>query len=269
MRWTVFAKDRLTGWWTLLCLLLVVAYTLVFWLDLGTISRGTINSALVNAGSLWVLGIGFGQLLLRSLSPNLQPGLRLALSCLAVGLLSLLWYGLIGALFGWLRAGNGLEAVIQQFSGPAFRWQMLQGLLAGAALLFLIDAARQRERLAEAERALASQSESASVQKNLLLRDGDELVRVTLDEIGRIEADGNEVAIIVGPRTIRVRKPLRELEAELPNHFIRIHRGMLVNIDRIERMEPAGGGRLTVHMADGSAPIASRSGAAALKERAI
>jgi DNA-binding LytR/AlgR family response regulator len=63
---------------------------------------------------------------------------------------------------------------------------------------------------------------------------------------------------------------LAEFEKSLdPAQFIRVHRSRIVNVDRIERAEPAGGGRLLLHMQDGEAIPASRTGSRLLRDRVI
>ena len=263
-----FINDRLVGWWTILCAFLLVGYTLVFWFDAGAITLSSIRAALVSIVSLWCLGVALAQLLLRGVPAGWSAPVRATVTCLAVCCFSLLWYAVIGGAFGWLRTSDGVAGVVQQFSGPAFRWQMLQGILAGSAIIFLVDATRARNALARLQ-SLDNKSDLGRQTRNLLLRDGDELVNVAIDEITRVEAAGNDIVIHARSRTINLRKPLRELQRELPETFVRIHRGMLVNLDKVERVEPAGGGRLSVHLSDGTSPVASRTGATALKDHAV
>jgi two-component system LytT family response regulator len=67
-----------------------------------------------------------------------------------------------------------------------------------------------------------------------------------------------------------VRMTLSEFEQSLdPGRFIRVHRSRIVNFERIARAEPAGGGRLLLHMDDGEAIAASRAGSRILRERSL
>ena len=63
---------------------------------------------------------------------------------------------------------------------------------------------------------------------------------------------------------------LGEMEETLdPAVFVRIHRSRIVNLDHVDRAEPAGGGRLLLHMDNGEVVSTSRGGAQELKSRAI
>jgi DNA-binding LytR/AlgR family response regulator len=48
-----------------------------------------------------------------------------------------------------------------------------------------------------------------------------------------------------------------------------VHRSRIVNVERIERAEPAGGGRLLLHMEGGETIVASRAGSRLLRDRVI
>ena len=49
--------------------------------------------------------------------------------------------------------------------------------------------------------------------------------------------------------------------------FIRVHRSRIVNANRILRAEPAGGGRMLLHMENGEIIPASRTGTRLLRDR--
>ena len=222
----------------------------------------------MSTGTLWLLGCAISPLLLdRRIEQLRLPAVVLGSVAVAC-LFSILWYLAIGAVYGWIKIASGGEGVIPRFYGPAFRWQLLQGTMAGAGLLLLTDAVRARRLLAEAVPPQAP-AEREALRSALLLREGDELIRVSTSEISQIVADGNEVVVHSGQRRFRLRRTLSELEEDLPETFVRIHRSRVVNLDAIDRMEPAGGGRLTVHLTDGNHAIASRSGAGRLKQRVI
>jgi DNA-binding LytR/AlgR family response regulator len=63
---------------------------------------------------------------------------------------------------------------------------------------------------------------------------------------------------------------LAEFESRLdPQRFVRVHRSRIVNLDHVDRAEPAGAGRLLLHMDNGEVVSTSRGGAQELKNRAI
>ena len=54
-----------------------------------------------------------------------------------------------------------------------------------------------------------------------------------------------------------------------PAKYVRVHRSWIVNTDRIARAEPAGGGRLLLHMETGQTISTSREGAKLLRNRVL
>jgi len=63
---------------------------------------------------------------------------------------------------------------------------------------------------------------------------------------------------------------LAEFEATLDaRRFVRVHRSRIVNLDIVERAEPAGAGRLLLHLQTGESVSTSRTGARLLKSRVI
>ena len=76
-------------------------------------------------------------------------------------------------------------------------------------------------------------------QDRLFLRLDDRMGFVKVAEIVSIESDGDySVVRLVGGRTHRARKSLREWTARLPeNAFARVHRSTIVNLEFVERVE--------------------------------
>ena len=76
--------------------------------------------------------------------------------------------------------------------------------------------------------------------------------------------DYSEVTTLEGRHLVRM--GLGEFEERLDSHrFIRVHRSAIINFDHLDRLEPAGGGRMIAHMASGDSIEVSRSGAQALR----
>ena len=79
--------------------------------------------------------------------------------------------------------------------------------------------------------------------------------RVTLlkvDEIDFIEADGNYAKLHVGRKAHLLREKMHDLEERLdPAKFVRIHRSVIVNLDRIKEMHPHFNGDYIVVLEDG------------------
>lgn len=82
----------------------------------------------------------------------------------------------------------------------------------------------------------------------------DEHIRVlATDTIDWIEADGNYVHIHVGRQAFLHRETLRGLLDTLdPRRFLRIHRGTLVNVERIREIHPLFQGNAEVVLHDGT-----------------
>ncbi len=258
------AVQRSLICWAGLCVAMMPAYVIVFWLDMGSVNARSALDALISVVTLLVLGLAFSGPIKRTLGASASKPILLGL-LLAQGIaFAFAWYVAVASTYGWVNAGFSGGGAIPSFGGPAFRWQIFQGLIAVAALMAMIDAQLARE-----QSAINRDAGRAKEAAPLLLRDGDEMVRIDPAQIVSITAENDEASVNIGTRVFRVRRTLKEFEAELNENFLRIHRSTIINFSKIERIEPAGGGRLTVHLADGSSPTASKAGARLLRARAI
>jgi DNA-binding LytR/AlgR family response regulator len=80
--------------------------------------------------------------------------------------------------------------------------------------------------------------------------------------------DYTEVRTLSSKHLVRV--TLAEFAKSLdPAKYIRVHRSWIVNTDRVARAEPAGGGRLLLHMETGETISTSREGAKLLRNRVL
>jgi two-component system LytT family response regulator len=82
----------------------------------------------------------------------------------------------------------------------------------------------------------------------------DEHVRVlAAQEIDWIEASGNYVQIHAGAATYLHRETLRELQDTLdPSRFLRVHRAVIVNIERVREVHPLFNGNAELLLHDGT-----------------
>ena len=88
------------------------------------------------------------------------------------------------------------------------------------------------------------------------------------EQIDWIEAAGNYVKLHCGADTHLVRETLNELETRLsPGSFCRIHRGTIVNIERIKELQPLFHGEYSVILNDGTRLTLSRRYRDKLQER--
>jgi two-component system, LytTR family, response regulator len=84
-----------------------------------------------------------------------------------------------------------------------------------------------------------------------------EFLRV--DEIDWIEASHNYLKIHAGREVHSLRQTMAEIESRLqPDKFLRIHRSLIVNVDRIRRLEACGYGEYLVVLRDGKTLSLSR-----------
>lgn len=93
-----------------------------------------------------------------------------------------------------------------------------------------------------------------------------ELVPVT--DVTYIEADGSYVNIHTDARAHLVRERMKRLEERLdPDRFCRIHRSTIVNLERVEALEPTDPGDVVARLDTGKRLRVSRSRRADLEER--
>jgi two-component system, LytTR family, response regulator len=88
---------------------------------------------------------------------------------------------------------------------------------------------------------------------------GEHLRVIRAEEIDWIAADGNYVRLHVAGDALLHRETLRNMEAMLdPARFARIHRGTIVNIDRIKEVHPLFRGNAQILLSDGTKLLLSR-----------
>ena len=89
--------------------------------------------------------------------------------------------------------------------------------------------------------------------ERLVIRTRDRVSFLKPGEIDWIEADGKHVRLHVGRETHVVRQQLGRLERRLaPHGFVRVHRSAIVNVDRIQHLEPWFHGEYVVLLKDGT-----------------
>lgn len=95
--------------------------------------------------------------------------------------------------------------------------------------------------------------------ERLLVRTGERLVLVRLEDVDWIEGAGNYVELHADDAVYRHRATLRGLASRLePRGFARIHRSILVNLDRVAELRPNDSGGGDVILRDGTALALSR-----------
>lgn len=83
---------------------------------------------------------------------------------------------------------------------------------------------------------------------------------LSLDEVDWIEAAANYVRLHAGGRGHLLRDTMNSLEGRLdPSRFLRIHRSVIVRIDRIQMLEPAARGEYALTLRDGARLVSGRA----------
>ena len=94
----------------------------------------------------------------------------------------------------------------------------------------------------------------------VLVREGRRTRFVPLSEVDWFEADGNYIIVHAADKTYRTRGTISAIEGVLdPRQFVRIHRRMVVNMDRVREMTPLPGGDGLLMLGDGSTLRLSRT----------
>lgn len=94
----------------------------------------------------------------------------------------------------------------------------------------------------------------------IAVRDGQRVTFVPVANIDRVEAAGNYVRLHIGATSMLMRDSMKAVEARLdPERFIRIHRSLIVNVQRIAHVEPHFHGEYVLTLRDDTRLISSRS----------
>jgi len=79
-----------------------------------------------------------------------------------------------------------------------------------------------------------------------------ELVRVELSNVDWIEAQGNYLALHEGGEVRLLRENIATIETKLnPDEFVRVHRGAIVSLSRVEGISPLGSGDASLRLRSG------------------
>lgn len=103
--------------------------------------------------------------------------------------------------------------------------------------------------------------------KRFVVRNGSAVTFVRVEDVDFIEGQGDYIGLHVGGKVHLLRESLTALEARLDRaRFLRIHRSIIIQIDRIVRVEPATNRDYLVTLRDKSRIRASRTYSKALKD---
>ena len=261
-----------TAFWAVAIFVVFLAYLLVMKAAGRADWPQAAVASLINLLSLLIVAVPVRFLLLRyALGRDVR--LQLALHVGVAPPFSLLWYWIMMVLIGLSGGASPTRFDVRPFFvDAATAWQLLQGVTAYALLAALTQL---RANLALPSFVVSLPSASAEADREpafsrYFIRRGEEIHPVDVSQIVSIDGadDYAEVATTSGRHLVRM--TLSDFERALESgRFIRVHRSHIVNVDRIERAEPAGGGRLLLHMEDGEIVQASRTGSRLLRDRVL
>jgi two-component system LytT family response regulator len=96
--------------------------------------------------------------------------------------------------------------------------------------------------------------------KRLMVKLTNRVVLLKVEEIDWIEADGNYAKLHIGAKSHLLREKMHDLEKQLdPDKFVRIHRSIIVNLNRIKELQPHFNGDYIVVLDNGRQLRLSRS----------
>lgn len=196
-----------------------------------------------------------------------------AVLCAAFSMLS---YWLLIVLLGLINGASPTDFSVRSFSGEGAAWQLLEEATTYAVLAAVTYAqfakACERPVAATPPPALERPAEPPRESKppRYFVRDGEDFRPIDLDRLVCIGGADDYAEVTTLDEVRLVRMTLSEFEQTLDRaRFARVHRSWIVNLDCVERAEPAGGGRMLLHLQTGRVVPASRSGAQSLRDRVI
>ncbi len=105
-------------------------------------------------------------------------------------------------------------------------------------LLKPFDDARFRRALMRAKDKLKHEDRSSTLTRRLVVKNAGEVLFLAVSEIDWIDAADYYACLHIGDRTHLLRRSLADLERDLgADNFCRIHRSVIVNLDRVSGLE--------------------------------
>ena len=147
---------------------------------------------------------------------------------------------------------HALDYLLKPFSSDRFR----------AALGHVRDhlATRRAAPDGHVKRSASAATEGpAGDRHRIMVKSGGRIHFIRTADIDWCDAAGNYVRMHVGAQEYLVRETMNHLESQLDSRqFVRIHRSTIVNLDRIQEMQPSFSGEFLVRLRDGTRLTLSR-----------
>jgi two-component system LytT family response regulator len=135
-------------------------------------------------------------------------------------------------------------------------------------LLKPFDDERFHEAFRRARKAIEAEPRKSPYLQRIPVEMRGQMRVVPVGRIDYITASGPYAELHVEGRTFAVRERMQQLEEQLdPKVFMRVHRSVIVRLDRIDVMLRSAGGDYAVRLKDGTELSVSRSKREALEER--
>ncbi|HYW07391.1 MAG TPA: response regulator [Longimicrobium sp.] len=126
---------------------------------------------------------------------------------------------------------------------------------------------RDRDSLESRLRALVEMVRPAEYLTRFMVKRGQRFVFLRVEELEWIEAADNYVKLHANASSELLRASLAGLEARLdPRRFVRVHRGAIINVDRVTAIEPWGQGEYLLTLAGGARITSSRTYRARIRQ---
>lgn len=246
--------------------LVLVAYTTVLLVARGGSFVETLAGGVANTIPVVLLGLAARGLILRRIVGRPPPAA--ALGHVLTGLLFVVMsYWMLLVLLGLINGVSATEFDVRPFDVRAMAWQTLQNTTTYGLIAALVHL---EARPAAASGALAEREAAPGDLSRYFIRSGEDIRPIDVAAIVSIAGadDYAEVKTLGGRHLVRM--TLAEFETTLDaDRFARVHRSHIVNLDRIVRAEPAGNGRLLLHMEDGELIQTSRAGSKRVRDRVL
>jgi hypothetical protein len=245
--------------------LVFAAYSVTVWAALDLSIRDALLGGVANTVPILLFGLAVHAVIVRWLARQSRAVQALGhlVLCTAFSLLS---FWLLIVLLGLVNSDSPIEFSVRPFPRTAFAWQTLENATTYAVLAALSYLRAGKPALPAPVPAEPRETE----RSRYFVRSGDEMRPVDLERVICVSGADDYAEVTLPDGKHLVRMTLAEFERRLdPVRYARIHRSWIVDLDRIEKVEPAGGGRLLVHLTSGQVVPASRSGSKLLRDRVI
>lgn len=221
-------------------------------------AANTLPTLIFGAGAYWIV--------MRFIVGR-TPAVQAAAHFLVGGCFAVLTYWLLLVMLGLVNGISPMQFEVRPLVSRAMAWQLLQNVTTYGIVALL---AYHRWQYSKAVAVAAESRPTPNLMSRYFIRSGEGILPVDVDAIISITGAGDytEVATPTGRHLARM--TLARFEKVLdPARFARVHRSQIINLQRVTLAEPAGDGRLLLHLSNGEEIVTSRAGAVALRERIL